>query len=48
MKFCLVCWECAWEINAGITSGGYEIRNMSLVWNRRNFMSLVGKLYGGV
>jgi len=48
MKVCLVGWECAWEINVEITSGGYEIRIMRLVWNRHNSMSLVGRLYGGV
>jgi len=32
----------------GITSGGYGMRNMNLVWDRRNSMSLVGRSHGGV
>jgi len=48
MEICMVGWECAWEIYDEIISGGYELRNMKLVWDRRNSMSLVGRLYGGV
>jgi len=38
----------AWELDVGDKSGGYGLRNMKLVWDRRNSMSLVGRSHGGV
>jgi len=38
----------AWELDVWDKSGGYGIRNMNLVWDRHNFMSLVGRSHGGV
>ena len=46
--FWLVGWELAWELDIWDKSGGYGMRNMNLVWDRRNSMSLIGRSHGGV
>jgi len=38
----------AWELDVWDKSGGYGMRNMKLVWDRRSSMSLVGRSHGGV
>jgi len=38
----------AWELDAWDKSDGYGMRNMNLVWDRCNSMSLVGRSHGGV
>ena len=38
----------AWELDVYDKSGGYSMRNMNLVWDRRNSMSLVGRSHGCV
>jgi len=38
----------AWKLNVCDKSGGYGMRNMNLVCDRRNSMSLVGRTHGGV
>jgi len=37
-----------WELDAWDESGGYGMRNMILVCDRRNSMSLMGRSHGGV
>jgi len=48
MEFCLVGWEHAWELNVEMINGSCGMRDMKTVCDRRNSMSLVGRLYGGV
>jgi len=38
----------AWELDVWDKGGGYGMRNMKLVWDRRNSMSLVARSHGGV
>ena len=38
----------AWELDVWDKSCGYGMRNMNLVWDRRNSMRLVGRSHGGV
>jgi len=37
-----------WELDVWSKNGGYGMRNMKLVWDRRNSMNLVGRSYGGM
>jgi len=37
----------AWELDVWNKNGGYGMRNMNSVWDRRNSMSLMGRSYGG-
>jgi len=37
-----------WEFDVWWKYGGYGMRNMKLVWDRHNSMSLVGGSHGGV
>jgi len=46
--FYLVGWELAWELDVWDKSDGHGMRNMKLVWDRRNSISLVGRSHGGV
>jgi len=46
--FWLFGWELAWDLDVWDKSGGYGMRIMNLVWDRRNSMSLVGRFHGGV
>lgn len=38
----------AWELDVWDKGGGYGMRDMKLVWDRHNSMSLVRKFHGGV
>ena len=38
----------AWELDVWNKAGGYGIRDMKFVCDRRNSMSLVGRSHGGV
>ena len=38
----------AWELDVWDRGGGYGMRNMKLVWDRHNSMSLEGRSHGGV
>ena len=37
-----------WKLDVWDESGGYGMRNMKLVWDKRNSMSLVERSHGGV
>jgi len=48
MEFLVVGWELTWDLDVWDKSGGYGMRNMKLLWDRRNSMSLMGRSHGGV